>query len=233
MSTKVELRSPAELVAIARAGPVVWRPGFGAIREAGTAQVVRDASHVRFATCHARTHWNGGETCPVNPPPSRPGAPAPRSATDHAIGPRPREAAESLGVCERTLRDLPGLPRLKLNGGTVLYPVRELEQWLSDRLERGPEADAPAVPAGVPDSDGDADGLCSLCACERQRCSTCRPPTGCEVSAPPVSRATAPVLGTVPDSSPNRPPSMRAGRSSTTAPPCVTPRASFAEEPTL
>ena len=72
---------------------------------------------------------------------------------------RPREAAESLGVCERTLRDLPDVPRLKLNGGTVLYPVRELERWLSDRLERAPEADALTVPAGVPASGGDADGL--------------------------------------------------------------------------
>lgn len=72
---------------------------------------------------------------------------------------RPREAAESLGVCERTLRDLADVPRLKLNGGTVLYPVAALERWLADRLERGPEADAPAVPAGVPTSEGDADGL--------------------------------------------------------------------------
>lgn len=72
---------------------------------------------------------------------------------------RPREAAESLGVCERTLRDLPDVPRLKLNGGTVLYPVRELERWLADRLDRGPETVAPADPAGVPVSEGDPDGL--------------------------------------------------------------------------
>ncbi len=72
---------------------------------------------------------------------------------------RPREAAESLGVCERTLRDLPDVPRLKLNGGTVLYPIRELERWLADRLERGAEADAPTIPAGVPTSEGDTDGL--------------------------------------------------------------------------
>jgi hypothetical protein len=54
---------------------------------------------------------------------------------------------------------LADVPRIKLNGGTVLYPVRELERWLSDRLDRGPESDAPAVPAGVPASEGDADGL--------------------------------------------------------------------------
>ncbi len=72
---------------------------------------------------------------------------------------RPREAAESLGLCERTLRDLPDAPRIKLNGGTVLYPIAALEQWLADRLERGAEADAPTIPAGVPTSEGDTDGL--------------------------------------------------------------------------
>jgi hypothetical protein len=72
---------------------------------------------------------------------------------------RPREAAESLGVCERTLRDLPDVPRLKLNGGTVLYPVRELERWLADRLDRGPEADGPTDLPDAPESEGDADGL--------------------------------------------------------------------------
>jgi hypothetical protein len=49
---------------------------------------------------------------------------------------RPREAAESLGLCERTLRDLPDAPRIKLNGGMVLYPVRELERWLSDLVRQ-------------------------------------------------------------------------------------------------
>ncbi len=71
---------------------------------------------------------------------------------------RPREAAESLGLCERTLRDLPDAPRIKLNG-VVLYPIAALERWLSDRLERGPEADAPTVPAGAPLSEGDVDEL--------------------------------------------------------------------------
>ncbi len=72
---------------------------------------------------------------------------------------RPLEAAKALGVCERTLRALPGVPRLKLNGGTVLYPVAALERWLADRLERGPEADATSAPAVAPTSEGDADGL--------------------------------------------------------------------------
>jgi hypothetical protein len=71
---------------------------------------------------------------------------------------RPREAAESLGVCERTLRDLADVPRLKLNGGTVLYPVAALERWLADRLERGPETDAPVVPADAPSSEARGGG---------------------------------------------------------------------------
>jgi hypothetical protein len=71
---------------------------------------------------------------------------------------RPREAAESLGVCERTLRDLADVPRLKLNGGTVLYPVAALERWLADRLESRPEADAPAVPADASVNEGDGVG---------------------------------------------------------------------------
>ena len=71
---------------------------------------------------------------------------------------RPREAAESLGLCERTLRDLPDAPRIKLNG-VVLYPIAALEQWLADRLDRGPETDAPTVPAVVPTSEGAPDGL--------------------------------------------------------------------------
>jgi hypothetical protein len=89
------------------------------------------------------------------PPALRPAVPPPIAR----LALRPREAAESLGVCERTLRDLPDVPRLKLNGGTVLYPVRELERWLADRLDRGPEADAPTVPAGVPTSGGDVGEL--------------------------------------------------------------------------
>ena len=43
---------------------------------------------------------------------------------------RPAEAAEALGVCERTLRRLaPELPRV-IRGGLVLYPVAGLQHWL-------------------------------------------------------------------------------------------------------
>ena len=48
---------------------------------------------------------------------------------------RPREAAAALGICERTLRTLqPELPCVRV-GGTVLYPVKALEEWLSRRAE--------------------------------------------------------------------------------------------------
>ncbi len=43
---------------------------------------------------------------------------------------RPREAAEALGISERTLRQLaPELPRVS-RGGVVLYPVEALREWL-------------------------------------------------------------------------------------------------------
>ena len=43
---------------------------------------------------------------------------------------RPKEAAEALGVSERTLRQLaPELPRVS-RGRVVLYPVEALREWL-------------------------------------------------------------------------------------------------------
>jgi hypothetical protein len=66
------------------------------------------------------------------PPALRPAVPPPIAR----LALRPREAAESLGVCERTLRDLADVPRLKLNGGTVLYPVDLLAEWLRDRVRQ-------------------------------------------------------------------------------------------------
>jgi hypothetical protein len=93
------------------------------------------------------------DTAPI-PPALKPFDPPPIAR----LALRPREAAASLGLCERTLRDLADAPRIKL-GGAVLYPVAALERWLADRLDSGPEADAPVVPAGVPTSEGDADGL--------------------------------------------------------------------------
>ena len=56
--------------------------------------------------------------------------PIPRTAL------RPAEAAESLGVSERTLADWmkePGFPLIKI-GGCRLIPVAELRTWLTDQV---------------------------------------------------------------------------------------------------
>ena len=46
---------------------------------------------------------------------------------------RPKEAAEALGISERTLRQiLPDLPHVRI-GGAVLLPVAQLEAWLRER----------------------------------------------------------------------------------------------------
>ena len=48
---------------------------------------------------------------------------------------RPKEAAAALGISERALRVVaPELPKLWI-GRTVLYPVKELETWLSERAK--------------------------------------------------------------------------------------------------
>ena len=44
------------------------------------------------------------------------------------------EAAEALGISVRTLYLLPDIPRVHL-GRRVLYPVKELEAWLTQRCE--------------------------------------------------------------------------------------------------
>ena len=52
---------------------------------------------------------------------------------------RPKEAAEALGIGERTLRQiLPELPHVRI-GGAVLLPVDGLRDWLRDqaKVERG------------------------------------------------------------------------------------------------
>ena len=48
---------------------------------------------------------------------------------------RPREAAEALGISERSLRQLlPELPHLRL-GGCVVLPVDSLRAWLIAQAE--------------------------------------------------------------------------------------------------
>ncbi len=48
---------------------------------------------------------------------------------------RPKEAAEALGISERTLRQiLPELPHVRV-GGVVLLPVEGLQAWLREQTE--------------------------------------------------------------------------------------------------
>ncbi len=48
---------------------------------------------------------------------------------------RPKEAAEALGISERTLRQLlPELPTVR-RGNIVLVPVAGLQEWLRDESE--------------------------------------------------------------------------------------------------
>jgi excisionase family DNA binding protein len=56
---------------------------------------------------------------------------------------RPKEAAEALGISERTLRQLlPELPVVR-RGGVVLLPVEPLRAWLRDQVTiEGRRADA-------------------------------------------------------------------------------------------
>ncbi len=57
----------------------------------------------------------------------------PRSAERLAL--RPKEAAEALGISERTLRQLlPELPTVR-RGNIVLIPVEQLRSWLRDESE--------------------------------------------------------------------------------------------------
>ena len=57
---------------------------------------------------------------------------------------RPKEAAEALGIGDRTLRTWmrdEELPFLKV-AGVVLIPREELERWLRERIEREKRAEA-------------------------------------------------------------------------------------------
>jgi excisionase family DNA binding protein len=52
---------------------------------------------------------------------------------------RPREAAQSLGVCETTFRKLMrsgAIPHIRLDRA-VLVPVADLEAFIAERLNRG------------------------------------------------------------------------------------------------
>ena len=54
---------------------------------------------------------------------------------DTRLALRPKEAAEALGISERTLRQLlPELPTVR-RGNIVLIPVEQLRRWLRDESE--------------------------------------------------------------------------------------------------
>lgn len=71
-----------------------------------------------------------------------PPAPLQIKAEDGSLLPlalRPREAARALGIGERLLWSLTNrgeIPYLKL-GKATLYPIADLQQWLSEQAEKG------------------------------------------------------------------------------------------------
>jgi hypothetical protein len=56
---------------------------------------------------------------------------------------RPDEAAQAIGICTKSLRDLPDGPPVVRLGRSVLYRVASLDQWLAER-ERTPDEIGPA-----------------------------------------------------------------------------------------
>ena len=80
---------------------------------------------------------------------STPATPTPRSTAPLAL--RPAQAAEALGICTRTLWGLTAprgpIPCLRIGHGkrkSILYPVAELQAWLSREAEaeKGGDDDA-------------------------------------------------------------------------------------------
>ncbi|MBY0398863.1 helix-turn-helix domain-containing protein [Myxococcota bacterium] len=56
---------------------------------------------------------------------------------DTRLALRPKEAAEALGICERTLRQLtPRLPVVRIGRRGLIYPVQALRQWLDEEAKR-------------------------------------------------------------------------------------------------
>lgn len=61
--------------------------------------------------------------------------------SDSPLSLRPKAAAKALGIGTRKLWELTadrtsGIPHFRL-GKAVLYPVRELQDWISDRATKG------------------------------------------------------------------------------------------------
>lgn len=72
--------------------------------------------------------------------PDRAATPATADTVDHGarLAMRPKEAAKALGIGERLLWSMTNrgeIPHLKL-GKAVLYPVLELQRWLSERAQK-------------------------------------------------------------------------------------------------
>ena len=57
---------------------------------------------------------------------------------------RPDEAAQSLGICSKTLRNLEDGPAFVAIGRVRLYPVTALQSWLDSRAERPADEPVPA-----------------------------------------------------------------------------------------
>jgi hypothetical protein len=62
----------------------------------------------------------------------------PEPPTPIRLALRPDEAAKALGICAKSLRDLPDGPPVVRLGRSVLYRVASLDSWLAER-ERTPE----------------------------------------------------------------------------------------------
>ncbi len=55
---------------------------------------------------------------------------------------RPKEAAQALGISPRTLWSITadqssGIPFVRLSAKAIVYPTRELADWLTDRVKAG------------------------------------------------------------------------------------------------
>ncbi len=74
----------------------------------------------------------------------RPSYPAAKSAEDGAVPQlalRPKDAARALGIRERKMWEITadrtsGIPHVRF-GKAILYPVRELQDWLAQRAAKG------------------------------------------------------------------------------------------------
>lgn len=76
--------------------------------------------------------------------PNEEGDSAPKCPMSDRLSLRPREAAEALGISDRTLRTWmrdEGLPYLRLNG-VVLIPRAGLDKWLAERVSAEHRAEA-------------------------------------------------------------------------------------------